>query len=146
MRAIIREGDSYALPRNMSRRQALALWFAPGTRTYVAIDEAGIVGTHILKPNQKGGGDHVANAAFMVSERARGKGVGRVMAEHCFAEARRLRFRAMQFNFVIATNKSAIELWHDFGMKIVGTLPKAFRHPTRGYVDAYIMYRCLSDC
>ena len=46
------------------------------------------------------------------------------MAEHCLHEARRLGFRAMQFNYVIATNTAAIRLWQDLGFEIVGTLAK----------------------
>ena len=84
-----------------------------------------------------------ANAAFMVPSSARGQGVGRCMAEHCLSEARRLGFRAMQFNFVVATNQSAIHLWQQLGFKIVGTLPGAFRHPERGHVDVYVMFRAL---
>jgi hypothetical protein len=26
-----------------------------------------------------------------------------------------------------------------------GTLPSAFRHPDRGYVDVYVMYRSLRE-
>jgi ribosomal protein S18 acetylase RimI-like enzyme len=52
-------------------------------------------------------------------------------------------FRAMQFNFVISTNERAVNLWKRFGFEIVGTLPKAFLHPTQGYVDAFVMYRAL---
>jgi hypothetical protein len=26
-------------------------------------------------------------------------------------------------------------------MKIAGTLPGAFKHPTRGYVDVYVMFQ-----
>ena len=62
------------------------------------------------------------------------------MGEHCLAEARRLGFRAMQFNFVVSTNP-AVKLWQDLGMKIVGTLPGAFRHPTEGDVDVYVMFQ-----
>ena len=65
------------------------------------------------------------------------------MAEHCLSEARRLGFRAMQFNFVVSTNESAVRLWQRLGFKIVGTLPAAFQHPTKGYVDVYIMFRSL---
>lgn len=65
------------------------------------------------------------------------------MAEHCLSEARRLGFRAMQFNFVVSTNASAIHLWKSLGFEIVGTLSGAFRHPQEGYVDAYVMYRSL---
>jgi ribosomal protein S18 acetylase RimI-like enzyme len=145
MRPIIRAADTYALAANMSRKDALALWFGRSTRTYVACEDDQILGTYILRPNQAGGGDHVANSAFMVAPAARGRGLGRAMAKHCFAEAHRLGFRAIQFNFVVSTNSKAIQLWQEFGMQIVARLPGAFRHPTRGYVDAYVMYRTLDD-
>ena len=65
------------------------------------------------------------------------------MGEHCLGEAQRLGFRAMQFNFVVSTNEAAIRLWKRLGFNIVGTLPGAFRHPEKGYVDVYIMFRSL---
>jgi ribosomal protein S18 acetylase RimI-like enzyme len=65
------------------------------------------------------------------------------MAEHCIAEAARLGFRAMQFNFVVSTNRSAIALWESLGFVIVGTLPLAFRHRDHGFVDVYVMFRSL---
>jgi L-amino acid N-acyltransferase YncA len=163
---VVAAGDTYALDPDMSREDALAYWFAPGTHTYVAEDDAvgdgvavpgkptasstmvlarPILGTYILRPNQAGGGSHVANAGFMVSANTRARGIGRAMAEHCLTEARRLGFRAMQFNFVISTNSAAIRLWQELGFEIVGTLPGAFRHPERGYVDVCVMYRSLLE-
>ncbi len=127
----------------MSREDALAYWFRADTHTYVAEKDGGVVGTYILRPNQLGPGSHVANAAFMVGSNAQGLGVGRKMGEHCLSEARRLGFRAMQFNFVVSTNASAIHLWEQLGFKIVGTLSGAFRHPKLGYVDVYVMFRSL---
>jgi ribosomal protein S18 acetylase RimI-like enzyme len=167
-RQVMAAADTYALDPNMSREDAFAYWFAPATHTYVAevdakfrgeavpslgtstlspITDASpvIVGTYILRPNQDGGGSHVANAAFMVSASARGQGIGRAMAEHCLNETRRLGFRAMQFNFVISTNTPAIRLWQELGFNIVGTLPAAFSHPEKGYVDVYVMYRSLLE-
>jgi ribosomal protein S18 acetylase RimI-like enzyme len=79
----------------------------------------------------------------MVASNAQGFGIGRGMAEHCLTEARRMGFRAMQFNFVVSTNAPAIHLWKDLGFKIVGTLPGAFRHAEKGCVDVYVMYRSL---
>lgn len=143
-REIVSAGDTYALDPHISRADALALWFAPGTRTYVAEHpDCGVAGTYILRPNQSGAGSHVANAGFMVLATARGKGIGRAMAEHCLGEARRFGFRAMQFNYVISTNTAAIRLWQDLGFEIVGTLPGAFRHSEKGYVDVFVMYRSL---
>jgi len=141
---VVAAGDTYAFDPNISREDALAYWFGLRTHTYVAKQpEVGIAGTYILRPNQSGGGSHVANAGFMVSASARGRGLGRAMAEHCLSEARRLGFRAMQFNYVISTNAAAIRLWQDLGFKIVGILPDAFRHLEKGYVDVYVMYRSL---
>jgi len=80
-----------------------------------------------------------------VSPEARGLGIGRAMGEHCLGEARRFGFGAMQFNFVVSTNEPALHLWKELGFKIVGTLPGAFRHAQKGYVDVYVMFRSLTD-
>jgi L-amino acid N-acyltransferase YncA len=142
-REVVAVSDTYAFDPGMSRQDALGYWFQANTRTHIAESSGRILGTYILRPNQSGGGSHVANAAFMVARDARGQGIGRAMSEHCLSEARRLGFRAMQFNFVVSTNESAIRLWKQLGFKIVGTLPGAFRHPEKGYVDVYVMYRSL---
>jgi ribosomal protein S18 acetylase RimI-like enzyme len=149
---IVAAGDTYPIDPGISRADALAYWFQRSAHVYVAeLDRlkrssskrTQVVGSYTLHPNQSGGGAHVANAAFMVPASARGQGIGRAMGEHCLIEARRLGFRAMQFNFVVSTNKSAVKLWQKLGMKIVGTLPGAFRHPEKGYVDVYVMFQSL---
>ena len=144
-REVVAARDTYAFDPGMSRHDALGYWFQADTRTYVAKSRGRILGTYILRPNQSGGGSHVANAAFMVAPDARGQGIGREIAEHCLSEARLLGFRAMQFNFVVSTNDSAVRLWQKLGFKIVGTLPSAFHHPEKGYVDVYVMYRSLLE-
>ena len=141
--AAVAAGDTYAFDPNISREEALAYWFREDRHTHVAEQDRQVVGTYILRPNQSGGGSHVAYAAFMVARKARGQGIGRAMGEHCLSEARRLGFRAMQFNFVVSTNDAAVRLWKRFGFKIIGTLPSAFRHPEKGYVDVYVMFRSL---
>ena len=143
--AVVAPGDTYVFDPNISREDALAYWFQKDAHTYV-LEEAGVViGTYVLKPNQPSLGSHIANAGFMVSPSAQGAGVGRRMGEHCLAEARRLGFRAMQFNFVVSTNERAVRLWKQLGFEIVGTLPGAFRHARLGYVDAYVMFRSLRE-
>jgi ribosomal protein S18 acetylase RimI-like enzyme len=142
-REVVRPGDTYAIDPEISREQAFAYWFRADTQTYVAESENDVVGTYTLRPNRTGGGAHVSNASFMVDPADRGKGVGRAMAEHCLDEARRLGYRAMQFNFVISTNEHAIRLWQQLGFDIVGKLPGAFHHPNKGFVDAYVMFREL---
>lgn len=140
-REVVAAADTYPLDSNISRQDALAYWFQRDARVYIAEQDRQPLGSYTLHPNQLGGGTHVANAGFIVSKEARGEGIGRAMGEHCLVEARRLGFRAMQFNFVVSTNESAVKLWKTLGMKIVGTLPGAFRHPQKGYVDVHVMFQ-----
>jgi ribosomal protein S18 acetylase RimI-like enzyme len=49
----------------------------------------------------------------------------------------------MQFNFVIASNVRAVELWTRMGFDTVGRLPGVFRSPSHGTVDALVMFQKL---
>jgi ribosomal protein S18 acetylase RimI-like enzyme len=143
MEPIIRAGETYALPRDMSEADALAYWQAPSHDVFVAERDGDMVGTYYLRPNQSGGGAHVANCAYMSASWATGRGVARAMCAHSLEHARARGFRAMQFNFVVASNTRAVALWQTFSFQIVGRLPAAFEHPRLGFVDAYVMYRAL---
>jgi L-amino acid N-acyltransferase YncA len=140
----IRAAEVFALPREMSEREALSYWLAPGHDVFVAEDETGsVVGTYFLKANQRGGGAHVCNCGYATAPAATGRGVARAMCAHSLEHGRQRGFRAMQFNFVVSTNTRAVQLWESFGFETVGRLPGAFVHPTRGEVDALIMFRKL---
>ena len=143
MEPIVRSGETYTLPRDMDKKGALAYWHSREHEVFVAEDNREIVGTYFLQANQKGGGAHVANCGYMTAVSATGRGVARAMCAHSLERARARGFRAMQFNFVVTSNERAVRLWQSFGFEIVGRLPKAFHHPTLGYVDAYIMFRDL---
>ena len=143
--ATIAAGDAFVYDGNTSRDEALGYWCASTAATFVAEQEQTVVGSYVLRANQPGLGDHVANAGFMVAPEARGSGVGRALGEHCLREARRRGYRAMQFNFVVAANDSALRLWQQLGFNIVGTLPGAFRHAQKGFVDAYVMFRSFAE-
>jgi len=140
---IIRVGETYVLPRDMSRDAALAYWRSPGHAVFIAEDAGAIVGTYYLRANQQGGGAHVANCGYMTAPDAGGRGVARAMCEHSLGEARQRGFRAMQFNFVVASNERAVRLWQRLGFAVVGRLPQAFAHPRLGFVDALVMHRPL---
>jgi ribosomal protein S18 acetylase RimI-like enzyme len=139
----IRAGETYTLPREMSRADALSYWKASGHEVFVAERDGEVLGTYYLRANQQGGGSHVANCGYMTAPAASGQGVARAMCEHSLAHARARGFLAMQFNFVVGTNERAVALWQRFGFAIVGRLAQAFRHPRLGLVDAVVMYRML---
>lgn len=158
IKPIIRKGDTYIFAPDSSRKKMLEYWCGEDKWTYVAIisddaetrghgdgetGEQKILGTFFIKENQPDLGSHVCNAGYMVSPDAMGKGIGRQMAEFSLEEAKRLGFKAMQFNFVVKTNVGAVKLWQSLGFEIIGEIPEAFRHIEKGFVNAYIMYRKL---
>jgi ribosomal protein S18 acetylase RimI-like enzyme len=143
LESVIRDGDTYTLPQDMNRRDALAYWKAPGHEVFVAEENGEIVGTYYLRANQKGGGAHVANCGYMTAPRASGRGIARAMCKHSLERAKARGFLSMQFNFVVSSNERAVRLWESMGFEIIGRLPAAFLHPRRGPVDALVMYRHL---
>jgi ribosomal protein S18 acetylase RimI-like enzyme len=140
---VIRAGETYALPREWTGTEALAYWRSRDHAVFAADDSGAVAGTCYIRPNQRGGGSHVANAAFMTRASAAGRGVAGAMCAHALDYAAAAGYAAMQFNFVVATNSRAIALWQRFGFEIVGRLPDAFRHPALGLVDALVMFRRL---
>ncbi|HSP58352.1 MAG TPA: GNAT family N-acetyltransferase [Halomonas sp.] len=137
-------GDTYAVPRDITQASARRLWVETPNAVQVAEDEAGrLLGSYYLKANQPGPGAHVANCGYVVAKAARGQGIAASLCEHSLALAREQGFTAMQYNLVVSTNQTAVRLWQRHGFEIVGVLPDAFRHPTAGLVDAFVMYRQL---
>lgn len=149
IKAVISTGDTYVFYPDTPEEKMLAYWFAADKHTYVAEwsespeSNRKIVGTFFLKDNQPDLGSHVANAGYMVSPAAKGKRVGRAMAEFSLAEARKLGYQAMQFNFVVKSNEVAVRLWQNLGFEIIGEIPEAFQHARNGLTNALIMYRKL---
>jgi L-amino acid N-acyltransferase YncA len=145
-RAVITTGETYSFEANTPKSVSDDYWFGPDVDSFVAVDGAGrVLGMYRIVPNQPGRGAHVANASYMVSGTAQGKGVGYRMGRHSLDEARRLGYLAMQFNYVVSTNTAAVALWQKLGFSIAGTLPKAYRHARLGLVDALVMFKLLGD-
>lgn len=143
---IVRAGETYAYETDTGREQAYRIWMEAPRKTFVFEDDNGaILATYYLKTNQAGPGSHVCNCGYMVSSQARGRGLATTLCEHSQQVAIELGYKAMQFNFVAASNEGAVRLWTKLGFETVGRLPCAFNHPRRGYVDALVMYRWLDD-
>ena len=143
LKPVFRSGESYTINPDISREDALDYWLAPLHRTLVAEDQGKILGTYYIRRNQGGGGGHVCNCGYVTDSAAQGRGVARSMLEHSLETAIEMGFRAMQYNFVVATNDRAIAIWESYGFDVVGRLPQAFEHPRQGFVDALIMYKHL---
>lgn len=141
--AVIQTEDTHVFPKDTPKESLEQHWFAPYMHTYVLEQAGDIVGTYIVKANQMGLGDHIANAGYMVHPQQQGNGFGKMLCEHSLHTAKTLGFLAMQFNIVVSKNKGAVGLWKKYGFEIIGTTPNGFRHAQLGLVDTYIMYRSL---
>lgn len=142
-RDVVARGDTYSYPPDIDEATACAMWTTSPSRCFLAEDAGEAVGVYMLRPNQPGLGDHVANAGYMVAGHARGRGIASALCEHSIGTARAAGFRAMQYNFVVSTNEQAVRLWQRHGFAIVGRVPGAFRHAVHGATDVLVMHRML---
>ena len=143
--SVIAGGDTYVNDENTTKDEACAKWMSKSAKTFVAEINDKIVGAYLLRSNQVGRGSHVANASYIVDANTRGAGVGKALALHSISSAKAAGYRAMQFNFVASTNVGAVRLWSKLGFHTVGRLPGAFNHPSKGYVDALVMFKWLAS-
>lgn len=145
LKPVFSAGETYPYPSDITEQEAHHIWIETPTRTCVSVDEiTGVLtGTYYLKPNHPGRGSHICNCGYIVGENTRGKGVATSLCQHSQQLAVNLGFQAMQFNLVVSTNQTAVALWQKLGFEIMATIPEAFAHKSKGYVDAYIMLKKL---
>jgi L-amino acid N-acyltransferase YncA len=138
---VVRTGETYAYPPDLTSEQARALWtMTPPGQTVVLEDGGEVLGSATMGPNRPGRGSHVGTASFMVASAARGRGVGRRLGEYVVQWHRDAGFRAIQFNAVVETNTAAVRLWQSLGFRIVGTVPEAFDSREHGLVGLHVMH------
>ncbi len=140
---VLADEDTYPWPADTTEAEGRGLWFAPGARVFNAYADGELVASRYIVPNKPGLGSHVCNIGVIVAKAWRGRGVGRQLNDFAIAKARELGFRAIQLNFVIATNEASLRICRANGFEIVGTLPGAFFYKRERYVNAYVMFRAL---
>ncbi len=86
--------------------------------------------------------DQTSRALARISRpgEARGKGVGTALCRYALDWAREHGYAGMQFNAVVETNVSAVEIYKRLGFTVIGTVPGAFEHPVQGRVGLHIMF------
>ncbi len=141
--SVAASGDVFAYDESTTEATARKLWFDAPATCFVCEEDGRFAGTYYVRPNHPGRGAHVANAGYMVSPDFRGRGLAVAMCQHSLETAKTLGFTAMQFNFVVSANVSAVRAWERCGFAAVGRLPGAFRHKEHGFVDALVMFREL---
>ncbi len=139
--ATVQAGETYAFPLDLTLETGRTWWMErPPGLTVVLEEDDRVLGSAKMGPNRPGRGDHVGTASFLVAPEARGRGVGRRLAEHVVQWHRDEGFSGIQFNAVVETNTAAVALWQSLGFEIVGTVPGAFRSSEHGSVGLHVMY------
>jgi GNAT superfamily N-acetyltransferase len=140
---VFRAGDTYAIAPDITGDEARSYWSAAPRRVFIAEAGGVLLGTYYIVANFAGNADHICNCGYVTAGHARGRGVARAMLAHSLDTARAAGFLAMQYNCVVSTNTRAVALWESCGFDIIGTIPRAFRHPEKGFVDAHVMFKEL---
>jgi ribosomal protein S18 acetylase RimI-like enzyme len=140
---VMGEGESYALDPSASRETVLEYWRKPGNTVYVAEVDGYVAGSYFIRQNAGGGGSHIANCGYATGAAHRRLGIGRAMAIHSIELARQLMFTSIVFNFVVASNSSAVHLWKSLDFHECGRVVDAFRRPNGELVDVLIMQLVL---
>jgi ribosomal protein S18 acetylase RimI-like enzyme len=79
----------------------------------------------------------------MVAADSRGQGVGTSLCRFALSWAMERGYAGMQFNAVVETNTTAVELYQRLGFTVIGTVPGAVAHPAHGRVGLHVMYRAF---
>ncbi|MGX6603436.1 N-acetyltransferase family protein [Micromonosporaceae bacterium Da 78-11] len=142
VRAVVRARDTFPYDPAMTEEQARQIWLeAPPGVTVVAVEDDRVLGTAKIGPNRPGPGSHIATASFMVAEDSRGRGVGTALCRFALDRAIAEGYAGMQFNAVVESNRSAVELYRRLGFEVLGTVPRAFTHPELGRAGLHLMYQ-----
>ena len=143
---VVRDGVAFPQMEELRQDDGSAKKFF-SAQSYCAVaadsDSAEVIGLYILHPNNVGRCGHISNASFAVSSKARGKGVGRQLVEHCLAMGKELGFKILQFNAVGKTNSAAHSLYKSLGFVELGVIPDGFLLKNGKYEDIVLYYHTL---
>lgn len=133
---VVEEGRAFPQEEQLDDAMG-AGFFASQSYCGVAEDEVTgkLVGLYILHPNHMGRCGHICNASYAVATLYRGRHIGEKLVTDCMEQGRRLGFRILQFNAVVAENIHARHLYERLGFHQLGTIPGGFRCEDGTYAD-----------
>lgn len=128
--------DGIAFPQDTPLDNSAAeKFFAEQSFTGITVNDNTVVGLYILHPNNVGRCAHIANASYAVDKNYRGQKIGEKLVQHSLQQAVQLGFKIMQFNAVVASNKTALRLYQKLGFTPLGVIKNGFRLNNGEFVD-----------
>ena len=138
--------DGVAFPQmELLDEQTGEEFFRSQSYTGVAFDRATgvMVGLYILHPNNVGRCGHICNTSYAVRADVRGQHIGEQLVRHSLEMGKKLGFRILQFNAVVADNYAALHLYKKLGFVQLGVIPEGFLLKDGRYQDIIPHYRKL---
>ena len=142
--SVVEDGIAFPQMETLSTEEARD-FFQGQSYTGIADDEESgeIVGLYILHPNNIGRCEHICNTSYAVKKGIRGRHVGEQLVKDSMAVGKRLGFRILQFNAVVATNEIALHLYKKLGFTQLGRIPGGFLMKDGHYEDIILHYIAL---
>ncbi len=141
---VVRDGVAFPQEDELNEISGDEFFAAQSFTGLAKDDETGeIVALYILHPNNVGRCGHISNASYAVKSNLRGRHIGEIIVKHCIETARKLGFRILQFNAVVAENVHARNLYRRLGFKELGIIPGGFRMPDGTFADIVPQYLTL---
>ena len=133
---VVREGIAFPQEEELDAATGDEFFKAQSFTGLAVDDNSGeILALYILHPNNVGRCAHISNASYAVRSDLRGRHIGEIIVKDCIAQAKRLGFRILQFNAVVASNIHARHLYQRLGFKELGIIPGGFRMPDGSFED-----------
>ena len=132
--SIVEDGIAFPQMETLSTEEARN-FFESQSYTGIAEDNGDIIGLYILHPNNVGRCGHICNTSYAVKKGISGKHIGEQLVKDSMAVGKRLGFRILQFNAVVATNEIALHLYKKLGFTQLGRIPGGFLMKDGHYED-----------
>ena len=137
--SVVDDGIAFPQMNNIKGKEALQ-FFDSQSYTGIAEDNGEIVGLYILHPNNVGRCGHICNTSYAVKKGIRGIHIGEQLVKNSMDVGKRLGFRILQFNAVVATNEIALHLYKKLGFTQLGRIPGGFLMKDGHYEDIILHY------
>lgn len=133
---VVVEGVAFPQEEALNRDTGTA-FFQEQSYCGVAVEEetGKVLGMYILHPNNIGRCGHICNASYAVDGGCRVRHVGEKLVLDSLVQGKKLGFRLMQFNAVVASNVHARHLYERVGFRPLGVIPGGFRLKDGSYED-----------
>ena len=141
--ARVPEGDRTFFKENVDYPEVVEAWVWPGAARAIAVEDDRVVGYMAVVPLQ-GWSSHVGEVRVIVDPDARGRGIGRALAQHAVLEALNLGLTKMVVE-VVADQEATIAMFRSLGFDPEALLADHVRDQAGDLRDLMILAHSVEE-